>query len=497
MLAAVLSMRPRSAAPPGSGIVARYVRFLFHSTWNVLTANDGYVEIPRIRFYADGAFLPYSGAEVVTQSSYFNLRPASNVFQNSMWGGDGNDVWDNATGASIDGSWIAVDFGEARNFEAFGIWGADWQNFKRAPGDFELQTSANGTDWITHRRYRGFDWRDGGNFQMFYTDKVPKQLYGRFWRAYITNNQGASGYGTVAELSMASVAGGADQCVGGTASSSGAANTLNAAYMAFDDDPVTKWTADHQPVEANPAWVQYDFGFPVSVAEVRMQGCIAGQESYAPKDVVFQTSDNGAAFRTAATFRNIPAWTGEQVRAFSLVQDYVADDFEADTSANYTYLGDTLYPWVIADGKVTWNGAIGGQNIMLVKGRVMLNGWLEVESNELSDGGLVARATNGTAYILNVFADNFYTRGYYRYAGTFNQIGNRDIANQHVPMARGMKNMCRMELVDAKLYSWVNGWLEGVWDLPAYGIDKFGLRASNTPTSYNELRYSNTTTPAP
>lgn len=488
LAAPVLAQRHRGSVVPTRGIQARYVRFLFRSTWNVITANDGYVEIPRIRFYADGVFLPYSGTEVATESSYFTLRPASRVFQNTPWGGDGNDVWDNATGASINGSWIAVDFGEVRAFEAFGIWGQDASNFNRAPGDFELQTSVNGTDWFTHRRYRGHDWRPGGNFQMFYTDNVPHQLYGRFWRAYITNNQGASSYGTVAELSMAAVPGGADQCSGGTASSSGAANSLNAAYMAFDDDPAQKWTADHQPVEANPTWVQYDFGAPVGVAEIRMQGCIAGQEGFAPKDVFFQVSDNGVAFRTAATYRNLPSWDGAEVRTFSTVLDYQADTFELDSGSEYTYLGDSVGSWVIAGGKVTWSGPLSGQSIMLRNGPVA-DGWVEVESNELSDGGLVTKVADSNNYLLDVFADNFYTRGYYRSTGTFNQVGNQDVSAQHVRLARGMNNMCRVELVGDKMYSWVNGWLEGAWAVPSYAAGKFGLRASNTPTSYNELRW--------
>lgn len=88
---------------------------------------------------------------------------------------------------------------------------------------------------------------------------LPTTLISDKWRLYVTEFVTFFSGSQVSELEMNATVGGADQCTGGTATSSSGASPANA----FDNNVATyfEWNV------AAPQWLQYTFASPVSVAE--------------------------------------------------------------------------------------------------------------------------------------------------------------------------------------------------------------------------------------
>lgn len=86
----------------------------------------------------------------------------------------------------------------------------------------------------------------------------------RYWRVNFIYRDG-NRHVHIYTLRMSATAGSADQCTGGTASSSG--HVSNPPANAFDGNGATFWQSDQNDA---PKWLQYDFGAPVSVDEIAL-----------------------------------------------------------------------------------------------------------------------------------------------------------------------------------------------------------------------------------
>lgn len=140
----------------------------------------------------------------------------------------------------------------------------------------------------------------------------------KFWRIEVTANNGNASYATIAELEMRAFAGGGDQAIGGTATASSIANSDNQAAYAFDNNLESKWTPSARPTALAPQWVQYEFAAPVTVKQIAMTGCIAGQTDMAPRDFTVLYSSDGSAWTPAGSFTAQTGWAGGETRTFNL-----------------------------------------------------------------------------------------------------------------------------------------------------------------------------------
>ena len=114
---------------------------------------------------------------------------------------------------------------------------------------------------------------------------------------YVTANNGGS-LDQVTEMEVAEAPGGANVCVGGTASAS---NYYDAgtypASKAFDGSKTTNvdsWVG----TGAKPYRLTYQFAAPKTIAEVRLWGAVAVVNNRGPRDFLIQGSNNGSDWTT-------------------------------------------------------------------------------------------------------------------------------------------------------------------------------------------------------
>lgn len=152
----------------------------------------------------------------------------------------------------------------------------------------------------------------------------------RYWRIYITANDGDSSYIGFSEIELRATVGGADQTLGqafdGAASASSQINTDNHPRNAVDGSATTSgWLSSSATF---PQWWKYDCGnaghtggggsSTIAVAQITIAGSwnVPGAS---PKDFTLQWSDNNADWTTVLTVTGQTGWTGgSDVRTFNV-----------------------------------------------------------------------------------------------------------------------------------------------------------------------------------
>lgn len=117
----------------------------------------------------------------------------------------------------------------------------------------------------------------------------------------------------VTEAEMRALSGGADQCSGGTAASSGAKGS-NTADKAFND--ALSYSDFWESAGDGACWLQYQFSAPVKVGQIVIS-VYAIATGYGPSSVELQHSDNGSDFTTLETFTPA-AWSGAMTQTFTV-----------------------------------------------------------------------------------------------------------------------------------------------------------------------------------
>lgn len=141
----------------------------------------------------------------------------------------------------------------------------------------------------------------------------------RYWRIFITANNGNANFTSIAEMEMRLTAGGATQCVGGTAAASSSyfndngSRAFNGSTLALNNTWVTTLNT------APPHWCRYDFGSGVTkqIQEVAIFP-EDGALNRAPRDFDIQSSDDASTWETVKSFTGITGWTAAW-RTFSLL----------------------------------------------------------------------------------------------------------------------------------------------------------------------------------
>lgn len=133
-----------------------------------------------------------------------------------------------------------------------------------------------------------------------------------YWRINVTANDGGTSLAIV-EVEMRGSKGGADQCVGGTASASSAAAAPNDAAAAFDNSSPHWNTAG----AATTGWLRYQFASPVDVLQYTIQAH-GITPNRAPKEWTFEHSDDGSSWTVADTRTSQTGWTANEIRTFNV-----------------------------------------------------------------------------------------------------------------------------------------------------------------------------------
>lgn len=132
----------------------------------------------------------------------------------------------------------------------------------------------------------------------------------RYWGLLILARAGSGNGVGVAEVEMRASAGGADQCTGGAAS--GASSFGQVAANAFDNDAATIW--HNAGTGGDAIRLSYDFGTPVSVAEVFVRNVAATGSgtgfpgsTYGPGMCWVVWSDDGTSWELTDAVANLTA----------------------------------------------------------------------------------------------------------------------------------------------------------------------------------------------
>lgn len=142
-----------------------------------------------------------------------------------------------------------------------------------------------------------------------------------FWRFNITASRTQDVYPTtVLEAEMRSVIGGADLCVGGTASASSQEGTYPAS-KAFDGLVGSEDVWVPLP-GALPQWLRYNLPSAAEIVEVMLQAATTTtRAARAPQSFDVQWSTDGVVWTTAFTVIGTPAWGTSESRTFTAQGD--------------------------------------------------------------------------------------------------------------------------------------------------------------------------------
>lgn len=145
---------------------------------------------------------------------------------------------------------------------------------------------------------------------------APPATY-TFWSVQVVEPQGGvSTICSIGELEMRATVGGADQCMGGTATASSVFMPYDAP-SAFDNNTLTRWAS--QP--SQPSRITYQFPAPVSVSQLLIQAPDAG--NYASSQMIksfnLQYSTNGTDWTTALSVTGESTMTALEQRLYAVV----------------------------------------------------------------------------------------------------------------------------------------------------------------------------------
>lgn len=138
-----------------------------------------------------------------------------------------------------------------------------------------------------------------------------------YWRWHFTANNGAANV-VIGEIEARATVGGADQCTGGTVTSSEPVGGWDG-VKAFDNDIATGFAPNDT---VNYGYVQYQFASPVNILEYSITTCAGQATNTAPKDWTLKYSDNGTDFTIEKTVTNETGWASGETRVYPGQVDY-------------------------------------------------------------------------------------------------------------------------------------------------------------------------------
>lgn len=281
-----------------------------HRYWRVfIIANDGepnWTSVNRLEMYSSALDGPARVDRCVggtplfsTQGGFSGGEPATGAFD------DTNAViWVTAAPSSNrNNCWIGYDFGSPIEIDRFAIQARD-TSITMSPKTFRLEYSDDNVSWTT--LFQPADQTGWAvNEQRFFTAPSYSQTYSgsphgahRYWRIHMARSNNGGSTFSAAEVEMRATPGGADQCSGGTASAHSVFSGFPAS-LAFDNNAATLWSANGS---TSNGWLKYDFGTPVTVAEVMIQARNDSSFTQTPRWGQIEFSDDDTRWSTAWSY---------------------------------------------------------------------------------------------------------------------------------------------------------------------------------------------------
>jgi len=282
-----------------------------------------------------------------TSHSPFVISASSEFATLQKWrafdGGVGTGQYWIGTGGGVDYLQVDLGSGNARLLGSYAIQVNTVPEANRAPKDFTLKGSNNGSDWtVLDTQTSQTGWTSGQT--RTFTISSPTTEY-RYYRLDITANNGDATYTQVGEFYLY-LAAPADEFAPHAMTTDSApspyvssASTYQAGsnpYQAFNG-LTTGWLGNNGGAD----WVQIDLGAGnvFLIEQYQVQSGFSGA-ARAPKDWTLKGSNNGSSWTTLDTRTNETGWGTFDLRAYTVTGAAAYRYFRFDVTANN---GDGTY----------------------------------------------------------------------------------------------------------------------------------------------------------
>lgn len=239
--------------------------------------------------------------------------------------GDTATAWSILRSAGAANLWIGQDFGAGNEkaiaeirLTARNDFNSGHSNALHMPAKWRLQQSDDGLVWQdVWIHLREAPWELGET--RVYADAGPAAPVGafRYWRLHAGDNH-ADTYFSIAEIEMATSAGGANACTTGQAIF-GDQRSSFPATQAFDGivSGNNCWSISRGAADAiADAWCGQDFGGAYDPHELRLTARADGFSSHMPMSFAVECSTDGASWQVAWVETDVASWSAAEQRAF-------------------------------------------------------------------------------------------------------------------------------------------------------------------------------------
>lgn len=293
-----------------------------HRYWRILftTSNGSLINITEIEVY-DGLYgSNIAGSATVTASSDYFGSAVTQV-NNGYIAKDNNDRF---LFSSSSNEWLKLDFGSGveKRLDSIGIhfWDAEGSGDK-APKDFEVQSSDDGSTWTTEWSISGQTSWASYEFRRFWNSGVSLSYSGspygthRYWQIHIQGTDSDDTFCIPHEMEFLNYSGGTDLTGSGTATfgnyDSGLPDVYDASNL-FDNNASTRIVAKKF------CRVNYDFGSAVAVGAVSITTRNDSGPGDAPKQFCFRYADSSSGpWTTAFAVKGQTGWSLGEKRTFA------------------------------------------------------------------------------------------------------------------------------------------------------------------------------------
>lgn len=273
----------KSGAAPSPPVSARYWRLFINSP---VGGTSDYSEISELEMFTliGGSDVTTGGTPIA--SSAFGGSVAANAFDGTKPGGS---VW--ISGAASAPQWIGYDFGAGNPQAIVAIAISISGSTGRAPRDFQVEYSADGSTWLSANWVvtGQIDWT--GSQTRTYTKPTGPSDPKRMWRLNVTDTVSSGDYVQIAELEFNVNGAGAPR----SGFILGGSGYFGTAFPSFAFDGSTGGTNWISPNQTKPHWIGYDYGVGRNVNSVTIT---ATDGNRAPKNFDIQYSQDGITWTT-------------------------------------------------------------------------------------------------------------------------------------------------------------------------------------------------------
>ena len=306
-------------AKPGAGEYTEKKRFwgIRGNTNGGLVNGGNYIGLQELELLAELGGPDLTGpTKGGWTNQYFNDRPPKMAFNNTFSGA--NNGWFSANTPTLGGA-ILYDFGEPVDMPAYlrlqSPVSNGFNDNRGAPVNFDLVYSEDGQTLVPVANFTTPNTWGFGEYRTFNTAAPSAGAAHRYWRLYITANNGGS-VAALTEFRLFTVPDLINRATGGTPYASTTYGS-EAPARAFDGNISSNWASALGA--SYPHWLAYDLGEgnERKIDAIELFSRSSGDVVQMVRDFEVQWSDDGSTWTTEWSVAGETGWGSNEGRVFS------------------------------------------------------------------------------------------------------------------------------------------------------------------------------------